>query len=61
MPVVKFFGRLDLDPIFLFLDGHYVVFFALERLTIVVDNWGLRSDLENRAGKYITAPIERIA
>jgi len=22
MPAVKFFVRLDLDPIFLFLDGH---------------------------------------
>ena len=24
MPVVKFFARLDLDQIFLFLDGHYL-------------------------------------
>ncbi|XPS88610.1 uncharacterized protein Dvar_66290 [Desulfosarcina variabilis str. Montpellier] len=24
MPVVKFFGRLDLNQIFLFLDGHYL-------------------------------------
>ena len=25
MPVVKFFVRLDLDQIYLFLDGHYLV------------------------------------
>jgi hypothetical protein len=24
MPAVKFFARLDLDPICLFLDGHYL-------------------------------------
>ena len=24
MPVVKFFGRLDLDQIFLFVDRHYI-------------------------------------
>jgi hypothetical protein len=25
MPAVKFFARLDLDPICLFLNGHYVI------------------------------------
>jgi len=25
MPAVKFFARLDLDPICLFVDGHYLV------------------------------------
>ena len=32
MPVVKFFARLDLDQIFLFLDGHYLVATSHEEL-----------------------------
>ena len=46
MSVVKFFVRLELDQIFLFLDGHYLEIFAQEsrRVTIRL-NTGLPEEL----------------